>query len=31
MYLDMEIENFDEAADVSLLNKISHLFESFEK
>ena len=30
MYLDMEIENFDEAADISLLNKISHLFESFE-
>ena len=31
MYLDMEIEDFDEAADMSLLNKISHLFESFEK
>ena len=31
MYISMEIENFDEAADMSLLNKISHLFESFEK
>ena len=31
MYIGMEIENFDEAADVSLLNKISDLFESFEK
>jgi serum/glucocorticoid-regulated kinase 2 len=31
MYLGMEIENFDEAADISLLNKISNLFESFEK
>ena len=31
LYLGMKIENFDEAADVSLLNKISYLFENFEK
>ena len=31
LYLGMEFENFDEAMDISLLNKISDLFEAFEK
>ena len=31
LYLGMKIENFDEAVDVTLLNKISRLFEDFEK
>ena len=31
IYTRMKFENFDEAIDISLLNKISYLFESFEK
>ena len=30
-YTGMEFENFEEAVDISLLNKISYLFEPFEK
>ena len=31
IYINMPLENLEEAVDVSLLNKISYLFEAFEK